>query len=148
MISSFHEAKHGTVQYDGSSSDPFPIRSYVKQGCVLAPTIFGIFSSLLLSYAFNQSKDGVHLNTRNDGSLLNLARLRAKTKVWKVLIREMLFADEAALTVHTDIKKTNVMGQDVSSIPSISIDGHILEAVDEFTYLDSTISSNLSLDAG
>ena len=81
----------------------------------------------------------------------------------------MLFADDAALTAHTEealqrlincfarafkefaltisIKKTNVMGQDVSSIPSISIDEQILEVVDDFTYLGSTISSNLCLDA-
>ncbi|XP_076055156.1 uncharacterized protein LOC143033548 [Oratosquilla oratoria] len=75
MISSFHEDMHGTVQYDGSSSDPFPIRSGVKHGCVLAPTLFGIFFSLLLSCAFSQSEDGVYLHTRNDGSLFNLARL-------------------------------------------------------------------------
>ncbi|XP_076036403.1 uncharacterized protein LOC143022188 [Oratosquilla oratoria] len=91
MISSFHEDMHGTVQYDGSSSDPFSIRSGVKQGCVLAPTLFGIFFSLLLSYAFIQSEDGVYIHTRNDGSLFKLAHLRAKTKVRKVLIREMLW---------------------------------------------------------
>ena len=44
MIRSFHDNMQGTVQYDGSSSDPFPINSGVKQGCVLAPTLFGIFS--------------------------------------------------------------------------------------------------------
>ena len=39
------------------------------------------------------------------------------------------------------------MAQDVSSAPSISIGDHTLEVVDKFTYLGSTISSNLSLDA-
>ncbi|KAK3785160.1 hypothetical protein RRG08_021959 [Elysia crispata] len=42
--------------YDGSSSDPFPIKSGVKQGCVLAPTQFGIFFSLLLRYASTNQK--------------------------------------------------------------------------------------------
>ncbi|KAI8510866.1 hypothetical protein Bbelb_117820 [Branchiostoma belcheri] len=169
MISSFHEDMYGTVQYDGSSSDPFPIKSGVKQGCVLAPTLFGIFFSLLLTFAFHRSEDGVYLHTRSDGRLFNLARLRAKTKVRKVLIREMLFADDAALTAHTEpalqrlmdrfshacnefaltisIKKTQVMVQDVCSIPRISIDDHILEVVGTFTYLGSTISNNLSLEA-
>ena len=39
------------------------------------------------------------------------------------------------------------MGQDVCSIPNISIADYTLEVVDNFTYLGSTISSNLSLDA-
>ena len=87
-------------QYDGSTSDPFPIKSRVKQGCALAPTLFGVIFSLLLSYAFSQSEDGVYLHTRSDGHLFNLALLRAKTKVRKVLIRELLFADDPALTAH------------------------------------------------
>ena len=140
----------------------------MKQGCVLAPTLFGIFFSLLLSHAFKQSNDGVYLHTRSDGKLYNLARPRATTKVRKVLIREMLFADDAALTLHTEdalqrlirsfasacrefglaisLEKTNIMGQDVSSAPNISVGDYTLEEVDEFVYLGSTISSNLSLD--
>jgi hypothetical protein len=124
--------------------------------------------SLLLRYAFSQSEEGVYLHTRSDGGLFNLARFRAKTKVRKVLIREMLFADDAALTAHIEaalqelissfahackefgltisIKKTNVLGQDVSSAPCISIGGCTLDVVEDFTYLGSTISSSLNLD--
>ena len=102
--------------YDGSLSDPIEIR----RGCVLAPTLFVIFFSLLLNFAFQH---------------FNLYRLKAKTKVRTVLLREMLFADDAALTSHTEeslqqlinqfahackdfgliisIKKTNVICQDV-----------------------------------
>ena len=39
------------------------------------------------------------------------------------------------------------MGQDVSQIPNISIGDYTLEVIDTFTYLGSTIASNLSLDA-
>ena len=169
MIVSFHQDMKGTVQFDGSCSEPFPIKNGVKQGCVLAPTLFGIFFSLVLSYAFRKSSDGVFIHTRSDGGLFNLARLRAKTRIRRVLIRELLFADDAGLVAHTEaalqrlidcfaaactefgltisLKKTQVLGQDVSSAPSISIGNHTLEVVDKFTYLGSTISSNLSLDA-
>ena len=54
----------GTVQFDGSCSHHFPIRNGMKQGCVLAPTLLGIFFSLLLSYAFRESDDGVFIHTR------------------------------------------------------------------------------------
>ncbi|XP_067896428.1 uncharacterized protein [Heterodontus francisci] len=43
--------------------------------------------------------------------------------------------------------KTNIMGQDVRNAPSINIGDHALEVVQEFTYLGSTITSNLSFDA-
>ncbi len=181
MATSFHDEMKGTIQYDGSCSEAFLIRSGVKQGCVLAPTLFGIFFSLLLRHAFRQSEDGVFIHTRSDGNLFNLAHLRAKTKVRRVLIREMLFADDATLTAHTEealkrlissfarnsdefgltintvpeemcqdvsscLKKSSFMGQDVISTPCISIGHHTLKTVEDFTYLGSTISSNLSLD--
>ena len=138
----------GIVQYDGSSSDPFSIRNRVKQMCVLVPTLFGIFFSLLLSYAFSQSEDSIYLCTRSDRSPFSLTHLWAKTKVQRVLIRELLFADDNALTAHTEkvlqqliscfthackvfgltisLKKTTFMGQDISNIPSISIGGYTL----------------------
>ena len=74
MITSFHNDMKGLVQYDGSSSDPFPIKNGVKQGCVLASTLFSILFSLLLRFVFSQSEEGVNLQTRSDGSLFNLAR--------------------------------------------------------------------------
>ena len=169
MITSFHEDMQGTVQFDGSSSDPFPINSGVTQGCVLAPTLVGIFFSLLLPYAFSSSEDGVYLHTRSDGRLFNLARLLAKTKVQQVLIRDMLFADDAALTTHSEValqrlincfahacrefgltislKKTSVMGQDVSHTRSICIGDYTLDVIEEFTYLGAIVSSILSLDS-
>ena len=169
VIKSFHSNMHSTVCYNGATSKAFPVNSGVKQGCVLAPTLFGIFFSMLLQYAFKDCSEGVYIHTRSDGKLFNMARLRAKTKVTKVLIREMLFADDAALTSHTEdglqqlvtclshackefgltisLKKTNVMAQGTETPPRIAIDGYTLEVVENFTYLGSSISSSLSIDS-
>jgi hypothetical protein len=39
-----------------------------------------------------------------DGKLFNLARLKARTKVRKVLIREMLYNEDAALTAQSQVQ--------------------------------------------
>ena len=131
-------------------------------------TLFGIFFSTLLSYAFQNNDDGVYLHTRSDGRLFNLARLRAKTKVSSITIREALLADDAALATHTEaalqrlvdrlahacsefgltisLKKTEVMSQGTESPPSIHIGDYHLNPVSQFQYLGSTISFNLSLE--
>ena len=80
IIRSFHEDMKGTVVFDDSTSDPFDIRSGVKQGCVLAPTLFGIFFAVLLKQAFGDATEGIYLRTRSDGKLFNLSRLRASPK--------------------------------------------------------------------
>ena len=103
------------------------------------------------------------------GNRFNLARLRAKTKVRNVLIREMLFADDAALIAHREEALQRVMSsfghsclQRVWSHNKSQEDQHLrtrrqqcrtlqiydytLEVVEELVYFGSTISSNLSLD--
>ena len=45
------------------------------------------------------------------------------------------------------LKKTNVLGQDTAAPPVITIDDYELDAVCQFTYLGSTITDNLSLNA-
>ncbi|XP_049955207.1 uncharacterized protein LOC126471151 [Schistocerca serialis cubense] len=45
-----------------------------------------------------------------------------------------------------DFQKTKIMAQSTTNFPSISIDGNPLQVFDNFTYLESTICSNLSMD--
>ena len=86
------------MQYDGNYSKSFEIFSGVKQGCVLAPTIF--FASMLKT-AFGNSTEGIHLCTRSDGKLFNLSQLKAQSKIGKKLIRDMLYVDDAAVVAHS-----------------------------------------------
>jgi len=168
IVKSFHDDMKGTIVYDGSTSDPFDIRSGVKQGCVLAPTLFGVFFAILLKHAFGNSTEGIYLRIRTDGNLFRLSRLKAKTKVKELCIRDFLFGDDAAITTHTQEelqrllecfsdackhfgltisrKKTQVIGQDTMELPSFHIDDYQLEVVHEFVYLGSTITDNLSLE--
>ena len=66
MITSFHEDMQGTVQYDGSASGPFPIKNGVKQGCVVAPTLFGIFFFSLVLLEDSSDKIAVYLTPKKD----------------------------------------------------------------------------------
>ena len=109
LIESFHSNMKGTVQFNGSFSEPLDIRNGVKQGCVLAPTLFGIFFATLLNHAFGTATEGVYLRTRSDGRLFNLNCLRAKTNVREAVIRDMLFADDAAVTTHTQKELQSLM---------------------------------------
>ena len=69
-----------------------------KQGCLLSPALFGIFSSLLLSYVFDSWRSVPPYSP--DGKLFNVALLRTKTKVKTVLVRDLLFADDTAFARH------------------------------------------------
>ena len=52
----------------------------VKQGCVMAPTLFSIIFSAMLKDAFQDSDTGFPIRYRFDSNIFNLRRLQAKTK--------------------------------------------------------------------
>ena len=51
ILRQLHEGKKGQVKCNGEYSDQFAIVNGVKQGCVLAPTLFAIFFSMMLREA-------------------------------------------------------------------------------------------------
>ena len=85
------------VQDDGNSSEPFLVSNEVKQGCVLASTLFSLMFSAMLTDAFADTDIGIGIRHRLDGSVFNLRRLKAKTKVKTDTINDFLFADDCAL---------------------------------------------------
>ena len=84
------------VSNRGDVSDTFAITNGVKQGCVLAPTLFFIFMSAMLEEAFRDMGDGVYIQQRQNADLLTVAHFRAKTKTTNILVTELLFADDSA----------------------------------------------------
>ena len=158
------------MKRNGSLSGSFPISNDVKQGCVLAPTLFFIFFIIMLCEAKEDLPDSIYIRFRTDGSLFNL-RLLARTKTIEELITELLFADDCALLDHTEealqhivnrfsdaaknfghtncLKKTEVLYQapprEAYSPPHIGIDGTNLNALEHFTYLDSVISNDATV---
>ena len=96
IIRQLHESQQSQVKHNGSLSGSFPISDGFKQGCVLAPTLFSIFFSIILHEAKEDLPDGIYIRFRTDGSLL------ARTKTIEELITEVLFADDCALLAHME----------------------------------------------
>ena len=172
MVRQFHDGMQARVQNDGEYSEPFPVTNGVKQGCVMAPTLFSMMFSAMLTDAFQDVDAGFPIRYRFDGKLLNLRRLQAKSKVQTDVVDKLLYADDLAenakseekmqgavdrmskacdnfqLTIST--KKTEVVHQPAPgkpySEPTITVNGQKLQVVDKFTYLGSTLSRAVHID--
>ena len=81
-------------------SAAFPIRTDVKQGCTLAPTLFSTFFNAFLSQA-TQSLDGEVMLEYRIGGLLNIRRFEARSKVSTQTICELQYADDLTLIAHS-----------------------------------------------
>ena len=173
IIRSFHDGMFCRVIENGDASDPFPVSNGVKQGCVLAPTLFSLLFAQMLSAALSQTEAGVKIHYRNDGDFFNLRRLKSYTKATRAIVRDFLFADDCGLAAHSEvalqeladcfataakifgltvsIRKTEVFRQLAPNTarppPNITMDGNALKNVDTFKYLGSCINSAANLDA-
>ena len=73
----------------------------VKQGCVLAPTLFALFLAAILTKMNHCVGDrGVSVQYRMDGKFYNIWRFMAKTKTSNKF-RELLYADGCTLVAHS-----------------------------------------------
>ena len=98
-----HEDQHGQARLNGDLSGFSPIVNGVKQGSVLAPTLFSIFFNMMLKHIIEDLDDdgAVYICYHLDDSLFNLRRLHAHTKTLEQLFCWLLFADDAALVAFT-----------------------------------------------
>ena len=175
IIRSFHEGMQASVSVEGESSNSFGVNNGVKQGCVLAPTLFSIMFTGMLKITFQDNTDCISIEWRTDGGcLFNLQRLKARTLVCQAFLRDFLFADDCGLNADSQeamqrtmdklseacdafgltisIKKTEVLYQPVpgSQIdqepPAIMVKGQALRTVNKFIYLGSALTSDTQLD--
>ena len=157
---------------EGKVSNTFAITNGVKQGCVLAHTLFSIFLSAMLEEAFKDMGDGIYIQSRQNAYLFTVTHFRAKTKTTNILVRELLFCrrqrtnctlgrgypEDCRCVCQCIIKvwpqdqhkKTEVMFQPNSTMTmeeDINVDETTLTHVKEFTYLGSIIASDGHIEA-
>ena len=172
IVRLFHDGMQARVKDNGEFSKPFPVTNGVKQGCVLAPTLFSMLFSAMLTDAFRNENVGFEIRSRTDGGFFKPQRLKSLSKVMTDFLRDLLFADDCALCAPSQkdmqhmvdlfskscrdfgltisIPKTEVMHQPAPGEPYIEpvilIEGQKLAATDKFVYLGSTMANNATID--
>ncbi len=157
----------------GCETAPFKVDTGVKQGCIIAPTLFSTFIATILHLTSQSLPEGLKFIYRTDGGLFNINRFRAKTKVLTSSIMELQYADDNALVALSEadlqsimdafarayqllgldinIKKTQILYQPAPDthpkVPAIHVDNNTLENVDHFMYLGSLLSTRSDIDA-
>ncbi|KAF6028629.1 hypothetical protein EB796_013065 [Bugula neritina] len=162
-----------SVLVDGDHTKEFPVNTGVKQGCLIAPTLFSIFLTAVLQLVSECMPSGVKIRYRfND--IFNVRRLRAKTKTATEAIHELQYADDNMIMAHSEeelqlaltafntaytslgltlnAKKTQVMYQPHPNTErhedfSLKVGDQILDQVTTFNYLGSCLSSKANIDA-
>nr|VZI03759.1 unnamed protein product [Spirometra erinaceieuropaei] len=174
MVRQLHDGMMARVTDNGAVSEAFAVTNGVKQGCVLAPTLFSLMFSAMLMDAYGDERPGIRIAYRTDGHLLNQRRMNFQSRVSTATVHELLFADDCALNTTSEVEmqrsmdlfsaacenfglvintqKTVVMQQPPPSsatapnAPQINVNGTQLRVVENFPYLGSTLSRNTKID--
>lgn len=90
------------VSGGGIETEPFGVHTGVKQGCVIAPTLFSIFISAIIHLTGKDRPEGVRITYRFDGQLFSINRFRPKGRTTTTSITELQYADDNALVAHSE----------------------------------------------
>nr|VZI48828.1 unnamed protein product [Spirometra erinaceieuropaei] len=174
MVRQLHDGMMARDKDNGAVSEAFAVTNGVKQGCVLAPTLFSLMFSAMLMDAYRDERPGIRIAYRTDGQLLNQRRMNFPSRVLATNVHELLFADDCALNTTSEAEmqrsmdlfsaacenfglvintqKTVVMLQSPPNpatpfnAPRITVNGTQLQVVENFPYLGSTLSRSAKID--
>ena len=74
MLWAFNEVMQAQVIIDSEMTDAFPVAHGVKQGCVLAPTLFTLFLAAVLEVSNRDTTKGAYITPRSNGRFFNVSR--------------------------------------------------------------------------
>ena len=164
MVKQLQHDMKARLTFNATLSDKIEVDNEVKQGDILAPTLFSIYFAVLLA---QDCDAGVMLRFRTTGKVFELRRFNAKSKTFELLYAgdaDFVAHSEAALQVIMDrfsaacgafgltisLKKTKVMFTPPPGLPysepNILVNDTRLKVVDTFPYLGSTVSRDRSQD--
>jgi hypothetical protein len=155
-------------------SEWFPIKTGVRQGCIIAPMLFNIFIDFLLRETMKDLPDdcGFEILFKIDGHLDRPSSQKAFSRPTKDFIRYMMYADDMALlssdpvllermilkleqitqawAMCISVPKTKILSlsrpRGTQPMHNVSIRGEMVGNVDEFVYLGSMLSCDGGLD--
>ncbi|BHF58006.1 hypothetical protein SprV_0100095500 [Sparganum proliferum] len=102
MVRHLRDGTLARVTDNGAVSETFAVTNGVKQGCVLAPTLFSLMSSAMQMDAYRDGRPGIRIAYRTDGHLLNQRRMHFQSRVSTITVHELLFADDCALNTTSE----------------------------------------------
>jgi Reverse transcriptase (RNA-dependent DNA polymerase) len=175
MIQLLHDGMKCRVQFNGVLSEEFPVTTGVKQGCVLAPTLFALYFCVVVKEALQGMFDAIHIKYRFQGGFFNISRLRTLSRVQLARVVEVLYADDTCLVANSaealqesvtrlsqacsrfglkiNCLKTEVMRQPIRGTTFgepqelIYLEETPLREVQSFKYLGSTITADTKIDS-
>lgn len=139
-----------SVKVGNETTSSFPIEKGVRQGCVLSPLLFNLYSEAIFDSALKDTDDGIKIN----GYAVNNLRYADDTVIiadnqealQRLIDRVSAEGERLGLKINIDKTKTMMVGRTPIDRLNISVNGQQIQQVPKFKYLGSWITEDLDPD--
>ncbi|BHF72569.1 hypothetical protein SprV_0401563600 [Sparganum proliferum] len=162
VVRQLHDGMMARVTDNGAVSEAFAVTNGVKQGCVLAPTLFSLMFSVMLMDAYLQDGRSSSESTADALPIARIRNHRSRTSLRRRLRPEHQLEREHA-TGHEPLLRrlrelrcghqyaedggdSSIATQHSHSLQRAAAAGTQLQVVENFPYLGSTLSGNTKID--
>ena len=145
IITELYWHQTARVRVESSMSEEIDIRKGVRQGCILSPLLFNLYSENIFAEALQNTSAGIKIN----GKTINNLRYADDTVVIASSLSELQHLMDAIVGhrerygLYINISKTKLMVFSKVQIPAVlRIHNNIVEQVSCFRYLGALVSSS------
>ena len=147
ILCSLYNRQEATVRTEKGNTEWFNIGKGVRQGCILSPYLFNMYTEIIMRKALDSTETGIKIG----GQVSDNMRYADDTTLvedtehgMKNLIKRVKDESEKA-GLYLNIKKTKLMTTD--NITEFKIDDEYIEIVESFIFLGSQITRNGGSDS-
>lgn len=139
LMKSLYTNQEAAVRTEFGLTDWFAIGKGVRQGCILSPNLFNMYSEYIMRKAITNNQIGAHIG----GRIVNMLQYADDTTLITHTEEDLKFLLEEVKRqsgnhgLYLNLKKTKIMSN--TELVSFTLDGEGVEVVDRFVFLGSTI---------
>jgi len=143
LLKSLYDNGIATVRTEFGETEPLKIGKGVRQGCILSPYLFNLYSeSIMREAGLEELDEGVKVGGRNLNNLRyadDTTLLANRKNGMQTLLDKVICTSERA-GLYLNVKKTKIMS--TRKTDPINIDGEEIDVVSSFQFLGSVITDN------
>lgn len=146
IILNLYYNQRASIRVERQSSEEIEIKKGVRQGCILSPLLFNVYSENIINKAFSDQTIGIKIN----GIPINNLRYADDTVLiaetaedLQILVDRIVeYSEQYGLSLN--IKKTKVMliSKTTPNFREIYVHGEAIERVRKYNYLGTSINEN------
>jgi hypothetical protein len=145
IIKSLYVNQEAAVRMEHSNTDWFEVRKGVRQGCILSPYLFNLYSEYIRRRVGLEDEKGIRIGGRNINNLryADDTTILAERKRDLAKILKKLKAESEKAGMRLNLKKTKMMT--TGNLNKFKLDGTEIETIDSYTFLGTIITRDGSM---